>query len=295
VILISLVGEQPIPNLLAARALKPATVLWACSQRTEPIADRLTALLAPGVCLPDPLLLPAYNAEQARQILESYLDRHFSGADVVLNLTGGTKPMAWAALLLAAARDLPFVYLQTEGQQMLLSRNRVHDGRFHQEARSPLPALISAEDYLHAHDLPEWHLKTGERDPFETMLEPYLHSCCDEVLANLDFDAFEVDFVVRRGNRVGVVECKRGAWRDRNARRAGMDQLVIASEEKFLGTYTARLLVTDRAVSANLDALAQARQIHVLPMASAQRPGFQGLSPADERKLRAALRQALGN
>jgi hypothetical protein len=127
------------------------------------------------------------------------------------------------------------------------------------------------------------------------MLEPCLRRTCDEVLANLDFDAFEADFVVRRGNRVGVIECKRGVQRDRNARRAGMDQLVIASEEKYLGTYTARLLVTDRAVSANLDALAQARQIHVLPLASAQRPGFQGLSPADERKLRAALREALGS
>jgi hypothetical protein len=294
-ILISLVGEQPIPNLLAARALRPATVVWACSQRTEPIAERLCTLLPSGVCAHDPLLLPAYNAEQARQTLEAYVDRHCAGAEVLLNLTGGTKPMAWAALLLAAARDLPFVYLQTEGQQMLLSRYRVRDGRFHPEARDPVPALITVEDYLHAHGLQAWHVKSGERDPFEAMLEPCLRRTCDEVLANLDFDAFEADFVVRRGNRVGVIECKRGVQRDRNARRAGMDQLVIASEEKYLGTYTARLLVTDRAVSANLDALAQARQIHVLPLASAQRPGFQGLSPADERKLRAALREALGS
>jgi hypothetical protein len=295
VILISLVGEQPIPNLLVARALRPAAVVWACTQHTEPIAERLCALLPAGVCAPRPPPLPAYNAEQTRQMLESYLDRHGAGQEVVLNLTGGTKPMAWAALLLAAARDLPFVYLQTEGDQMLLYRYRVRDGRFQQEARDPLPPLVTIEDYLHAHGLHDWHVKTGERDPFEALLDPYLRHACDEVSANLDFDAFEIDFVVRRGNRVGVVECKRGAWRDINARRAGMDQLVIASEEKYLGTYTARLLITDRALTSNQAALAQARHIRVLALASAQRPGFQGLSPADERSLRTALREALGS
>lgn len=293
-ILISLVGEQPIPNLLVARALKPETAVWAYTQRTQEVAERIGRLLPDSMRPAEPLpSLPPYNAEQARQMLDAYLAEHAASRPTVLNLTGGTKPMALAALAVAAARNLPFVYLQTEGADTVLYHYRLRDGRFLEEPRSVLPPLVSVADYLRAHGLEAWFEKTGDRDPLEELIDPILRRECDEVEANLDFNAFEVDFVIRRGNKVGVVECKRGLRRDQNAKRAGMDQLVIASEEKYLGTYTARILVTDRPLSPNLRALADARRIRVVLLPSAQNLA-RGLLSADERKLAMAIRDALG-
>lgn len=294
-ILISLVGDQPIPNLLVARALQPNGVIWACSQRTQPIAQRISALLPGGVQALPCLCLPPYEIEAARQELEAALRMYAADDEVIFNLTGGTKPMAWAALALAAERNLPFVYLQTEGAHTVLYRYRLHEGRFHLEGRRNLPALINIEDYLRAHGLTAWHVKGGARDEFEALLEPLLRAMCDQVMTNLDFDAFEIDFVIRRGNKVGVIECKRGRQRDRNERRAGMDQLVIASEEKYLGTYTARFLVTDRPLSPNLEQMANMRNIQVVVLTSARRAEFRDLSRGDRQKLQQVIQKTLGS
>ena len=295
-LLLSLVGEQPIPNLLVARSLCPQSILWVCSQRTQSIAERLSPLLPPTSQPLPPLVMPPYDVEEARKALGTSLQTYTGEEDeFVLNLTGGTKPMTWAALSVAAERSLPFVYLQTEGEHTVLYRYRTQSERFVLEDRRRVGALIDIHDYLQAHGLAEWHVKGGPRDPFEELIEPVLREVCDEVLANLDFNVFEADFVIRCGNKVGVVECKRGTWRDRNERRAGMDQLVIASEEKYLGTYTARFLFTDRPLSENHAQLARARNIVQLLLFSAARSRFTALSQGDKNEIHSVIRKTLGS
>lgn len=294
-ILLSFVGDQPIPNLLVARALCPQSILWVCSQRTQSIAERLSPLLPPTSQPLPPLVMPPYDVEEARKALEAFLQTYTDGDQIVLNLTGGTKPMTWAALSVAAERSLPFVYLQTEGEHTVLYRYRLDAGRFALQERRHLEALINIHDYLRAHGLADWHVKGGPRDPFEELLEPVLREVCDEVLVNLDFNAFEADFVVRCGNKVGIIECKRGSSRDRRERRAGMDQLVIASEERYLGTYTARFLFTDRPLSENHAQLAGARNIVQVLLFSAARNRFDALSSGDKNEIRSVIRKTLGS
>lgn len=290
-ILLSLVGEQPIPNLLVARALEPRVCVWAHTDRTKPIAERLRQLLDP---LPTTLLPVApYDVDAIERQLTAWLltqDR----AHVVFNLTGGTKPMAWAAERVAARYTRPFVYLQTEGRATKLFRYQPHGETLALVESREVPALITITDYLHAHGLWHWRVKhESRRSPFERLVEPVVRRACDEVHCNLDFNAFEMDFVIRRGNHVGVVECKSGK-RKSESKRAGIDQLVIASDNKYLGTYTERFLITDSVLPSNLNDLAEARKIHVIPLVSAPTHNYQRLLASEERRLIQTIQSVLG-
>jgi hypothetical protein len=292
VILLSLVGEQPIPNVLVPRALKPQVCVWAHTDRTAPIADRLRKLLDP---LPSALLnVPPYDLAAIEAALELWMADHRSNTSIVCNLTGGTKPMAWAAERVAARHSLPIVYLQTEGRTVKLLHYQPDGEALRLTETRNLPRLINIKDYLRAHGLWEWLVKSGERSPFETLVEKVLKRACDEVQANFDFNAFEVDFLLRRGNHVGVAECKSGRWKQTNSKRAGIDQLVIASDNKYLGTYTERFLLSDGPISDNLMRLAEARQVHVVILASAVRTEYRRLSAADETHLIEMVQTQLG-
>ncbi len=86
--LISLIGEQPIPVLLVDRALKPARHILAHSERTRRVAENLRALLPHAELLP---LADVYHLEGIRAAFEQVYQ-----PGMTFNLTGGTKPMAWA-------------------------------------------------------------------------------------------------------------------------------------------------------------------------------------------------------
>ncbi len=291
-ILLSLVGEQPMPNLLVARALKPSVCVWAHTDRTKPIAERLRQLLDPT---PTALLsVASYDVAAIEQQLENWLATQ-THSNVVLNLTGGTKPMAWAAERVAARHAIPFVYLQTEGRAAKLMRYQSTGDALKLIESRDLPALIHSEDYLRAHNLWDWRIKVEpRRDPFEALVEPILRAACDQVLANVDFNAFEVDFVLRRGNHIGVVECKSGRQKMTYKKRAGIDQLVIASDNKYLGTYTERFLIVDSLLTPNLLALADARKIRVVALLSAPARQYKSLLPSEERQLIQVIKSSLG-
>lgn len=291
-ILLSLVGEQPIPNLLVARALKPAICVWAHTTRTAPIADRLRKLLDP---LPSALLaVESYDVAGIEAAVSDWVRAQPVGTVIEFNLTGGTKPMAWAAERVAAQFNLPFVYLQTEDKVVQLMRYQPQGNTLALTEARNLPRLITVKDYLRAHGLWAWQVKTGRRDPFEALVEAVLKKSCDEVQANFDFDAFEVDFLIRRGNHVGVMECKRGRQKMQNNKRGGIDQLVIASDNKYLGTYTERFLISDSPLPDNIMKLAQARQVRVAILESAARTGYHNLTKSDERLLADLVVQHLG-
>ncbi|RMH45758.1 MAG: DUF1887 family protein, partial [Gammaproteobacteria bacterium] len=97
--LLSLIGEQPIPNLLPIRALQSDENILVYTNRTEPVARRLRRLISGHDDLKNDLQVPAYNFEQALQAMQQRLD---GIAEVTFNLTGGTKMMALAAYALAA-------------------------------------------------------------------------------------------------------------------------------------------------------------------------------------------------
>jgi hypothetical protein len=273
-ILISLIGEQPIPNLLPIRDQPPAAAVLLYSDFTKKTAERLAKLLPAGcVALPWPVA-GAYDIESARQDLLCRIQSvGWSGPDLVFNLTGGTKLMSFAAYLVAAELRAPFLYLQSEGKQTRLYRYEFDAaGAPHLVEDRLLPTLITIADYLHAF-LDGYQMTGFAKDEqskgaqFETAIYTALQPAVDEIAAGLKHTgAVDVDFVVRCGNQVGIIEAKTGP-----GVKKGIDQLNTAGEPRYLGTYTQKLLISDQVwehTLSNLKELAQARRIEVIELPS---------------------------
>lgn len=108
--MLTLIGEQPIPNLLPIRHDKPADVLLVYTLLTQRVSDRLKRIIETEttvhLCQVHPYDIPAIQQaiEQKVQVLG------WPVSETIFNLTGGTKMMALAAFALAARNDSPFIY-----------------------------------------------------------------------------------------------------------------------------------------------------------------------------------------
>ncbi len=110
--LISLIGEQPIPNLLPIRYLKPERNMLVYSQKTRERARFLRRLIGGAEDLREDLQVDAYDFPK---ILATLQERLAQRTDVQFNLTGGTKMMALAAYALAAQRLTTQIYQRMLG------------------------------------------------------------------------------------------------------------------------------------------------------------------------------------
>jgi hypothetical protein len=251
-LLLSLIGEQPIPNLLPIRYLKPGDNLLVYTRKTETVARRLRRIINGSENLHDDLLVGAFDIDDTMKCMHARLD---GIPDVVFNLTGGTKMMALSAYALASQRGSDFVYLESEGHKSLLYRYQFTNG-FPEQKNPPLqlPELLtSAAEYLNAH-LPGFTLTDFSRDEkgritpggfFEQAIFNSLKERGMDVLANVKplgvAEQVEIDLVVRIGNQAGIAEVKLGGSRE--AGKKGLDQLKMAGEPAYLGTYTAQFMV----------------------------------------------------
>jgi hypothetical protein len=296
-ILVSLVGEQPIPNLLPILYLQPAVAVLVHSGLTRPAADRLSSLL-PACCgscawqVDDP-----YDIERIRADLSERLaGEGWSAGDLVFNLTGGTKPMSFAAYLVASGLRASFVYLQTEGKQ-----SRLYHYAFDTSGApcppewKPLPVLLDIDTYLRV--FVKAYQVTGyanaedgglfERAIHEALMPPVV----DEILVGVKLlGAVDVDFVVRCGNQIGIIEAKTG-----KGVKKGIDQLNTAGGQRYLGTYTEKVLVSDQhwdRTRSNLRELAEARRVEVIELPSFAATGE--LSAEDKASLANQVRARLG-
>jgi hypothetical protein len=252
--LVSLVGEQPIPVLLPALHLKPATHLLVHTATTEATAQRLKAVLpVPTHLIP----IPAYEFGPAMDAL-----KHATASEdeLIFNISGGTKIMSLAAFMVAQVRRAETVYLESEKALSRLWRYAYDaSGRIvtkHEE----LGALLTLDLYLKAH-LAGYREEGPHRDDhgivseggrFEQVLRDTLavdHNL--EVLCGVrpfsGGQQVEMDLLVRLGNQVGVAEVKVGAQGEHL--KAGMDQLIMATSREYLGTYTVRFLIVGREVT----------------------------------------------
>lgn len=292
---ISLIGEQPIPNLLPIRYQPPDMVVLVHTDLTRAAAKRIERLL-PGCCEPVPCLVSAYDIQQIVRTLEGLIaERGWGAADLLFNLTGGTKAMALAAYLVAAHYAAPFLYLQSEGKQTRLYRYEFDVGGIpHVSADQLLPGLITIADYLHAY-VDDYQLTGFANEEagglFERAVYEALQPVVDEIIVGVKLlGALDVDMVVRCGNQVGIIEVKTG-----RGVKKGIDQLNTAGGQRYLGTYTAKMLVSDQRWDeshSNLMELAEARQVEVIDL-----PSFGAshrLSPEDTERLQRAVCKQLG-
>ena len=295
-ILLSLVGEQPIPSLLVSRHLRPERTVLVCTTDTDPVARRLQRLIGAA----DLVRVQPYNLRATYNAMQRAIG---DAPDVVFNLTGGTKPMSLAAFALAEGRRGPFVYLQSQGPTSLLFRYGFDGDLPELAGQETLPPLITAADYLHAH-LPGYReagfsraadgeLTDGgrfERAVYEALVHrgfEALTGVRPEGVAN----QIEIDVVIRAGNQVGIAEVKLGD-RTGEGPKAGLDQLAMAAGREYLGTYVAKFLVTARRLPPAVETLATARGIRTIAL-----PGYRDgrpLNRADADLLESGLRQRLG-
>jgi hypothetical protein len=118
--MLCLVGEQPVPNILPIRHCRPQVVALVHTHTTKRVSDNLALLLRTD-CRVVPFEITAYDILKVRNSLERLIESHqWKADDLIFNLTGGTKPMAWAAFQLAQELNAEFVYLQSEGGKSLL-------------------------------------------------------------------------------------------------------------------------------------------------------------------------------
>lgn len=151
--LILLVGSNPLPNLLTARALRPERIALIHTNETKSMKNRLERILGKDFEIDpaDSFLEDSNSADKVRRIVESLM----SPPDGVhLNYTGGTKVMAAHALMAfrnAGGKAENASYLD-EGGTKRRPRIRFDDGNTRQ--LSEFPGLtISLEDVLELHDI----------------------------------------------------------------------------------------------------------------------------------------------
>jgi len=281
-IMISLIGEQTIPNLLPLRYQPPAVAVLVYTDLTKKAAERLQKLLPPGCQAVDCPVSP-YDIEAIRQTLVGLVkDKGWKVPELLFNLTGGTKAMALGAYLAAADKQADFLYLQSEGKQTRLYRYKfAAPGTPHVSDDSLLPALLTIDDYLRA--FVNSYQLTGfaneqEGGLFERAIYAALQPAVDEIVVGAKLlGALDVDFVVRCVNQVAIIEAKTGP-----GLKKGIDQLNTAGEQRYLGTYTQKILVSDQQwnhTRSNLRELAEARRIEVIEVPSF---GAQGQLSAED-------------
>jgi hypothetical protein len=304
--LISLIGEQPIPNLLPIRYLQPAENLLVYTGNENASvkpAKRLRRLISASDDLKNDLLLnDAYRADKIRQQITAKLAGR---SDVIFNLTGGTKPMSLAAMEVARELGAACIYYQTEGQRgrdqqsVLYFYGFDEAGHLRFDRREPLANnLLTLDDYLKAHlDAYETAAKQEPKsgDALEKAVLAAIQSDVSEWKINVKpvgtKDQAEIDLLLRRGNNVAVLEIKSGG---EGSSKKALDQLTTMAAREYLGTYATRILVTRGDADARsgwYKALAQSLRVNVVEF----QHGLTGerLHPQDAQTLRQRLAELL--
>ncbi len=103
--LVLLVGSNPLPNYLAACALRPSRIALVHTKATEDAKNRLQRelgrSLGEGIAFDELLVRDATCATTVRRVLDPLMVSK-DGQDVLLNYTGGTKVMAAHARMVFA-------------------------------------------------------------------------------------------------------------------------------------------------------------------------------------------------
>ncbi len=281
--LISLIGEQPMPNLLPILHINPDKNVLLYSDLTETAARKLEKLLTNS----EKVKIDAYDIDS---IKNKVLSKIQNSDDIILNITGGTKIMSLALFQAALDKKIKFVYFQSEKNQSVLF-NYIFENENIVCTKNVLPELIDNDLYLKAH-LFDYKLAQSEKGTgadFENLICKTLRSSGFEVLQNIkpvgEGNQLEIDAVIRYNgsNNVGIAEIKIGDNEERNPKK-GIDQLALAGQREYLGIYTHRFLITSRQLSKHIKDLAIAHKIIIIDGIEQNRNNPE-LTPESKNKL----------
>ncbi|OQY88128.1 MAG: hypothetical protein B6D41_11245 [Chloroflexi bacterium UTCFX4] len=284
--LISLVGDQPAPNVIPVRHFAPKQVALIHTKLTQRRAEYIADVLGKSVVHPF-CQTEAYRVDSIKASLSEYIERHGWNSDaLIFNLTGGTKTMAIAALELAQQMGAAAFYYQTEENQSLLHVYHFDGAQLICQEPIPIRATLTIDEFLRL------YIGRYEKGEFKNDFERNVAAALEQLGA--DYEScpnlrltgvgpnVEIDGVVRFHNTIGVIEvCVHATKKD------GIDQLAGVTDQKTLGTYTKKFLVSVDELHANDQALATAYRIIPIVLPSGR---GQTLAQADKQKLIETLR-----
>lgn len=262
--MLCMIGEQPVPNLLPIRELGPKEVVLFYTTLTEDKSKYLrSVLVTEGILCERVKIDNPYDLEEITTAICSEIEKQDSG--FLLNLTGGTKLMAFAGLELSRKKNAPFCYLQSEGKRNLLFFYDWNgDGRALRESsiRRIRRNLITIDDYIKIH-LGNYY-QTEFANEFEQSVYGVLGTHVTEITHSIKKGgSLEIDLILRCGNHVGIAEVKAGKSA---TYKEGIDQLNAACAREYFGTYTKKFLIVDRRYPHNNKELAKAWNINVIEL-----------------------------
>ncbi len=282
-ILISLVGEQPAPNVLPVRHFAPKQVALVCTKlhRTRTLAENIAAVIGESAVRPF-CETEAYRVDSIKASLRQYIEQHGWNPDaLIFNLTGGTKTMAIAALELARQLGASAFYYQTEENQSLLHLYRFDGTQLTCQEPIRIEATLTIDEFL------QLYIGRYAKGEFKNDFERSVANVLEQLGADYEYcpnlkltgvgPNVEIDGVVRFRNTIGVIEvCVHATKKD------GIDQLASVTDQKTLGTYTKKFLISADELHANDQELAKAYRINSIVLPSGRQ---NVLSEEDKRKL----------
>lgn len=283
-ILLSLVGEQPIPNLLPLWQFDQIDqVQFAATETTLPHAQTTAQAVSRDPALSRVRVLPtltvdAYDIQKSRlalaQAVGSYLQE---GEQIWLNLTAGTKIMSLSALQAAYGTGITLLYTSTETGEFIFLRS---DGV--ESHRERIAVNISVKQYLQAYGFevsqhqsfrPEGYYtpdppKEGDALEIRVELLARQSGLFDDVMRHIYVRkpgprgevTNELDVAVTRNGRLAVCSCKATASLDKDV----LYELSSVSRREYAGIYCGKVLATTAEVTDALLDRARVWGIHLV-------------------------------
>ncbi len=290
IMLVQLIGSQPLPNVLTALYLKPSSMLLVYTPQTDAVRRRIESVIGPCQLI----RCNAYDIEGlVKELRDAIASRPES--ELVFNLTGGTKAMVLAANQVASQRRARVVYLESESNKNILY-NYLYDesGNLILQYKNELPELITIAQFLDAHlGQGQWRATGPSKDiggRFEQAVADALRVKLPqtEVKQGIRFehDQADLDIVVCCGNQFARIECKsRGKTKKLDAAK----QLNMWTEP--LGTYTRKFIAMSSEPNPGHARVYEATRTQVIVL-----PSFNGqsLSDEDQDTLARSIAKAIG-
>ncbi|MFO0578875.1 MAG: DUF1887 family CARF protein [Polyangia bacterium] len=307
--MICLIGEQPIPNLLPILHFRPERILLFYTKLTKRRAENLAAVAAQRTHgLVDSFVVEPYDAASIYEVLNTSVGSR-PGSELLVNLTGGTKPMMLAALQFAVARAAASLYFTSEAQ--------LNEIFFFPCTTLPLPRIMplpfdtTLDVSLHAAAFgrtPERPRQQGKNVCQEALegavaaaLTAAVPEFFDEVVPGARFGLVEIDVIVRYRNQIAFCEVYHPDLDKKKARRPPgdtspihanlkqkLDQLSTASGRDYFGTYIKRCVIfagSEDNMHPDYLTLSRAQSVHNIALDFPPGPAGQPLAAAERQKL----------
>jgi Domain of unknown function (DUF1887) len=240
-VMISLVGEQSLPNFLPVQYYHPNDVLLIYSSKTLQKYEYLKLTLQKEVNVLG-LETDAYDISTMARALNEELGKIAAliSQPLVFNLTGGTKTMSLAAYQVAQQHNAPMMYLQSEGKHTRVYHYIWKYQQLCSTNNELLPECITLQDvfdlYLGPGNWQECGSGRSEGSPFEDALAATLRMHGYEVMIGVRAmnGQIDVDIAVRSGNQYGIIEAKMG----KNGKKLDGIKQQLSTAARHLGTYS---------------------------------------------------------